>query len=66
MPAPVLGQISSMPEVGQRYRRTRDKLIQRVLMPRTRCHIYYFHNQEQRVIEIHSLWAARKERGPEL
>jgi plasmid stabilization system protein ParE len=62
----VLGQISSMPEVGQRYRRTRGKLVQRVLMPKTRCHVYYFHDQEQSVIEVHSVWGARRERGPTL
>ena len=62
----VLGQISSMPEVGQRYRRTRGKVIQRVLMKKTRCHVYYFHDQEQGVVEIHSVWGARKERGPKL
>ena len=62
----VLGQSSSMPEVGQRYRRTRGKVIQRVLMKKTRCHVYYFHDQEQGVVEIHSVWGARKERGPKL
>jgi hypothetical protein len=51
----VLGRISSMPEVGQRYRRTRGKLIQRMLMKKTRCHVYYFHDQEQGVIEVHSV-----------
>src|SRR6185369_8076095 len=39
-----------MPEVGQRYRRTRDKVIQRVLMKKTRCHVYYFHDQVQGVV----------------
>jgi plasmid stabilization system protein ParE len=62
----VLGQISSMPEVGQRYRRTRGKIIQRVLMKKTGCHVYYSHDQEQGVVEIHSVWGARKERGPKL
>ena len=62
----VLGRISSMPEVGQRYRRTRGKLIQRMLMKKTRCHVYYFHDQEQGVLEVHSVWGARRKRGPKL
>lgn len=62
----VLGQISTMPEVGQRYRRTRGKLIQRMLMKKTRCHVYYFHDQEQGLIEVHSVWGARRRRGPKL
>ena len=62
----VLGRISSMPEVGQRYRRTRGKLIQRTLMKKTRCHVYYFHDRENDSLEIHSVWGARKRRGPKL
>jgi hypothetical protein len=53
----VLNRISSTPEVGQPYRRTRDKLIQRVLMKKTRCHVYYFHAQERGVVEVHSCGA---------
>lgn len=52
--------------MGQRYRRTRGKLIQRVLMKKTRCHVYYFHDHEQGVIEVHSVWGGRKKRGPKL
>jgi len=62
----VLGRISSMPEVGQRYRRTRGKLMQRMLMKKTRCHVYYFHDQEHGVLEVHSVWGARRRRGPRL
>ncbi len=61
----VLGQISTMPEAGQRYRRTRGKLIQRMLK-KSRCHLYYFHDQDQGVVEIHSVWDARRRRGPKL
>lgn len=62
----VLGHIGNAPEVGQRYRRTRGKLIQRMLMKKTRCHIYYWHNQVDAVIEVHSVWGARRRRGPKL
>ena len=62
----VLRQLSSMPNVGQRYRRARGKLIQRVLMKRTRCHVYYVHDSERDLVEIHSIWGARRKRGPTL
>jgi len=62
----VLRQLSSTPGVGQRYRRARGKLIQRVLMTKTRCHVYYFHDQERDLVEIHSIWGARRRRGPTL
>jgi plasmid stabilization system protein ParE len=62
----VLRQISSMPNAGQRYRRARGKLIQRVLMKKTRCHVYYVHDPERALVEIHSIWGARRGRGPTL
>ena len=60
----VLRQICST--VGQRYRRVRGVLIQRVLMTKTRCHVYYFHDHQRDLIEIHSIWGARRKRGPTL
>ncbi len=62
----VLRQPGSMPNVGQRYRRARGRLIQRVLMKRTRCHVYYVHDSERDLVEIHSIWGARRKRGPTL
>ena len=62
----VLRQIASTPGLGQLYRRTRGKLIQRVLMKKTRCHVYYFHDEQRDLIEIHSIWGARRKRGPHL
>lgn len=58
--------LSTSPGVGQRYRIARGKLIRRVLMKKTGCHVYYFHDPERDVIEIHSIWGARRERGPTL
>lgn len=34
-------RIGEMPELGQRYRRARGRLIQRVQMKKSRCHVYY-------------------------
>lgn len=41
-------QVAAAPGIGQRYRRARGKLIQRVLMKKTRCHVYYFHERGAR------------------
>jgi hypothetical protein len=62
----ILGQLSSAPGLGQHYRRARGKLIQRVLMKKTRCHVYYSHDQERDLVEIHSISGARRRRGPTL
>lgn len=64
--ARTLEQLSSTPEIGQNYRVAQDKLIQRVLMKKTRCHVYYFHDREHGLVEIHSVWGAVRERGPKL
>ena len=61
-----LDMLRSTPEVGQIYRQARNKLIQRVLMKKTRCHVYYFHDPEHALVEIHSIWGAARERGPTL
>ena len=61
-----LRQLAVAPAIGQRYRRARGKLIQRVLMPKTRCHVYYFHDLNRDIVEIHSIWGARRRRGPSL
>lgn len=62
----VLRQVASTPGIGQRYRRARSKLIRRVVMKKTRCHVYYFHDPERDLLEIHSIWGARRKRGPAL
>jgi len=64
--AQTLDQLSFMPAKGQRYRLTRGKLIQRVLMRHTECHVYYFHDRERDLLEVHSIWGAHRERGPML
>jgi hypothetical protein len=61
-----LHRLSSLPAAGQRYRLARGKIIQRVLMKKTRCHVYYFHDGDHGLIEIHSIWGARRRRGPAL
>jgi len=62
----MLRQIAAAPGTGQRYRRARGKLIQRILMKKTRCHMYYCHDVERDVVEIHSIWGAHRKRGPAL
>ena len=59
-----LRQLAMTADLGQPYRRIRGKLIQRVLMKKTRCHVYYWHDPERGMVEIHSVWGARRRRGP--
>lgn len=59
-------QVGSLPETGQRYRQARGKPIRRVLMKKTGCHVYYFHDHGSNLVEIHSVWGSRRRRGPKL
>lgn len=61
-----LRRIVNLPDVGQKYRWKGGCLIQRWLMPKTRCHIYCFHDGDNDILEIHSVWGARRKRGPKL
>jgi plasmid stabilization system protein ParE len=58
--------LSAASEAGQRYRRARGKLIRRMLMRKTRCHVYYFYDRERDLVEVHSIWSGRRKRGPTL
>jgi hypothetical protein len=61
-----LVHLTSCPEMGQRYRWSRGRLIRRWLLKKTGCHVYYFYDHERDLFEIHSLWGARRGRGPKL
>jgi len=62
----IVQHLSEQPETGQRYRNVRGKLIQRWLMKKTGCHVYYWCDDSRSSLEIHSIWGARKRRGPKL
>ncbi|HVK74788.1 MAG TPA: hypothetical protein VM734_15775 [Kofleriaceae bacterium] len=61
-----LAHLSASPESGQHYRHHRGRSLRRWLMPKTRCHIYYVHDTGRDVLEVHSVWGARRGRGPAL
>jgi plasmid stabilization system protein ParE len=61
-----LRRIVELPQAGQHYRWKGGCLIQRWLMSKTRCHVYYFHDRANDILEIHSVWGARRKRSPRL
>jgi plasmid stabilization system protein ParE len=61
-----LRRIAEFPMNGQQYRMARGKLILRVLMNRTLCHVYYWYGPEVDTVEIHAIWGAARRRGPRL
>jgi hypothetical protein len=61
-----LQSLFASPSLGQTYRRSRRRVVQRWHMPKTQCHVYYVVDLDRDVIEIHAVWGARRRRGPAL
>lgn len=56
--------LASAPRAGGRYERATVPEMRRLLMPRTRYHVYY--TVEASVIRIHAVWHAARGQGPPL
>lgn len=59
-------KLSTAPATGVPYLRSNLAGIRRVLLPRTRYHIYYVVDDAAAVVRIHALWHTARGRGPEL
>jgi hypothetical protein len=60
-----LDQIRFSPEAGMLYRLLPAREYRRVLMPRTRYHVYY-RLAEPNLVRVVSIWSAVRGRGPAL
>ena len=54
------------PELGQPYRRVGVPGARRLLLPRTRYHIYYVYDRAADMVVVLALWSAVRGRGPRL
>jgi plasmid stabilization system protein ParE len=54
------------PKLGTVYAIVDGKPIRKVLMPKSRHHLYYAADFETDVIMIHAVWGAPREGGPDL
>ena len=57
-----LAFLARTPEAAPRLRA--NSSLRRLLLRRTRYHVYYRHDREAGQIEILSIWSARRGRGP--
>ncbi len=55
-----------MPNAGVSYATARRSGLRRLLLPKTEYHLYFAVERGGTVIVIHSLWGARRGRGPRL
>jgi plasmid stabilization system protein ParE len=62
----VLTRLARDPTRGALYRIIRGVQVRRVLMRKTRCYVYYCCRGDDPVVEVLTVWGARKRRGPKL
>jgi plasmid stabilization system protein ParE len=56
----------SMPKFGSVYTILDGQPVRKVLMPKTKHHLYYTANSGDGIIIVHAVWGAPKEGGPRL
>jgi hypothetical protein len=58
--------LQAMPLSGQIYGYRKNRLIRRWLLEQTEYHVYFSVNRETQLLMVHSVWGARRGRGPKL
>jgi plasmid stabilization system protein ParE len=56
--------IGSAPIIGVRYAHDGVANVRRVLLPTTRFHIYYVHDEAARAVDVVAVWSAVRGRRP--
>ncbi len=54
------------PTPGLVYETVRGKVIRRLLLPKTEQHVYFSIDEDAQRVVIHTVWGARRGRGPKL
>lgn len=61
-----LKQLSTLPDLGVRYETKSGSTVLRILLPKTKHHVYFRREPEQNRIMIVSVWGAQRRRGPRI
>jgi plasmid stabilization system protein ParE len=56
----------AMPHLGTRYPMAKRPHVKRLLLKKSKYHLYYSLERDEAVLIIHSVWSARRKRGPKL
>ena len=62
----VLELIAGAPAIGADYRTRSGRCARRVLMPKTRTHVYFEFNRARDLITVLAVWGAPRGKGPSL
>jgi hypothetical protein len=58
--------IAAAPSIGVTYTTRSGKTARRVLLPKTRNHIYFEVDEKRDVVTVLAVWGAPRRRGPRL
>src|ERR1041384_1253033 len=58
--------LESSPDAGARFHRSRVPGVRRLVMRRTKHHVYYLHDERSAVVYIIAVWGAPKAGAPPL
>jgi plasmid stabilization system protein ParE len=58
--------IAKMPTAGAVYTSKRGLQFRRVLMPKTKNHLYFEVDETRELVIVHAIWGAPRGRGPRL
>ena len=59
-----LQRLARSPFIGVRYSSQKFANVRRLLMPRTRYHVYYAVDEIHRVVNVIAVWHAARGKGP--
>ena len=60
------GEMLSRPNLATRYQTASGKVCRRLLLPTTQQHVYYTVQEDADLVIVHTVWGARRGRGPKL
>jgi plasmid stabilization system protein ParE len=59
-----LRKLGAMPHIGARYEAAALPEMRRVLLPRTRHHVYYTADDDTQYVRVHAIWHSSRGHGP--
>lgn len=59
-------QLTTLPESGRLHDRRRQVYVRKLLMPRSRYHLYYEVDLASRLVTILAVWHVSRRQGPKL
>ena len=58
--------LEASPEIGTPFLARHPNIVRRVLLPKTKNHVYYIFDRIENIVIIVAVWGAPKGRGPKL